>query len=56
MNLKLTKNLRLLSFDLFEETTELTDFANRIATIGDGEIGGPNDSEVVKHCLQLGCF
>ncbi|XP_031097065.1 uncharacterized protein LOC116001320 [Ipomoea triloba] len=41
--LKLTKNLRLSTVDAHVDLHSLTEFANWIANIGDGNIGGPNN-------------
>ncbi|XP_019197737.1 PREDICTED: uncharacterized protein LOC109191566 [Ipomoea nil] len=42
----LTKNLRLHSVGAEDEMRELSTFANWIASIGDGQAGGPNDGHV----------
>ncbi|XP_019190305.1 PREDICTED: ATP-dependent DNA helicase PIF1-like [Ipomoea nil] len=44
--LRLTQNLRLQSVGTDDERQELSTFANWIASIGDGEAGGPNDGDV----------
>ncbi|XP_019183055.1 PREDICTED: uncharacterized protein LOC109178014 [Ipomoea nil] len=44
--LKLTQNLRLQSVGTDDERQELSTFANWIASIGDGEAGGPNDGDM----------
>ncbi|XP_042041441.1 uncharacterized protein LOC121786909 [Salvia splendens] len=47
--LRLTKNMRLLSFQYGDEASKLEAFYSWVASIGDGVIGGPNDGEVSIH-------
>ncbi|XP_019184696.1 PREDICTED: uncharacterized protein LOC109179655 [Ipomoea nil] len=53
--MKLTKNLRLNVVQDFVEQQSSQHFANWIASIGDGKIGGPNDgyAEVEIHSTML---
>ncbi|XP_019198166.1 PREDICTED: uncharacterized protein LOC109191991 [Ipomoea nil] len=58
--LRLTKNLRLQNVGSVEENKELCGFANWIAAIGDGQVGGPNDGHAEvqiphKHVLKPDC-
>ncbi|XP_019193106.1 PREDICTED: uncharacterized protein LOC109187373 [Ipomoea nil] len=58
--LRLTKNLRLQNVGSVQDMEELSSFANWIAAIGDGDIGGTNDGHVdvqipEKHVLKPDC-
>ncbi|XP_019170931.1 PREDICTED: uncharacterized protein LOC109166402 [Ipomoea nil] len=56
--LRLTKNLRLNRIEAGADQSEVEQFANWIASIGDGKIGGPNDGYAdvdIPHDLLLQC-
>ncbi|XP_019158425.1 PREDICTED: uncharacterized protein LOC109155147 [Ipomoea nil] len=57
--LRLTKNLRLNRIEHDVHQSEVEEFANWIASIGDGTIGGPNDGYaevVIPNDLLLPCI
>ncbi|XP_019167582.1 PREDICTED: uncharacterized protein LOC109163289 [Ipomoea nil] len=57
--LRLTKNLRLNRIEHGVHQSEVEEFANWIASIGDGTIGGPNDGYaevVIPNDLLLPCI